>query len=116
MLCGENNPGSVWNRRCTPRIVVSMAGLGKVCVVVDLAKAMQMELIASYQTVVLNVHAEVENAGMPHNRGTDAACLRSRKPPGRAEQHNYLPDFSSRRLFAAASRSSTWACNWLAIV
>jgi hypothetical protein len=42
-----------------------MAGLGKVCVVEDLAKAMQMELIASYQTVVLNVHAEVENAGMP---------------------------------------------------
>jgi hypothetical protein len=28
-------------------------------------EAMQMELIASYQTVVLNVHAEVENAGMP---------------------------------------------------
>jgi hypothetical protein len=48
-----------------PWIVVSMAGLGKVCVVEDLAKAMQMELIASYQTVVLNVHAEVENAGMP---------------------------------------------------
>jgi hypothetical protein len=39
-----------------------MAGLGKVCVVEDLAKAMQMELIASYQTVVLNAYAEVENA------------------------------------------------------